>query len=133
MNRTLPSSSGLLEVLPIYQPRLIILGVNILSQLREIDLPVGDANRTLPSSSGLLEVLPILPRLVFILGVKELSQLRESDLPVGDASRTLSSSNGLLELLPIYQPSVDYIGSNGFELEFKSLSMTVFNLLLIHI
>ena len=59
--------------------------------------------------------------------VRILSQLRESDLPVGDANRTLSSSSGLLELLPIYQPSVDYIGSNGFELEFNSPSTTVFN------
>ena len=58
--------------------------------------------------------------------VRILSQLRESDLPVGDANRMLSSSSGLLELLPIYQPSVDYIGSNGFELEFNSPSMTVF-------
>ena len=58
--------------------------------------------------------------------VRILSQLRESDLPVGDANRMLSSSSGLLELLPIYQPSVDYIGSNGFELEFNSLSMTIF-------
>ena len=55
-----------------------------------------------------------------------LSQLRESDLLVGDANRTLSSSSGLLELLPIYQLSVDYIGSNDFELEFNSPSMTVF-------
>ena len=58
--------------------------------------------------------------------VRILSQLRESDLPVGDANRMLSSSSGLLELLPIYQPSVDYIGSNGFELEFNSPSTTVF-------
>ena len=54
-----------------------------------------------------------------------LSQLRESDLPVGDASRTLGSSSGPLELLPIYQISVDYIGSNGPDLEFNSPSMTV--------
>ena len=54
-----------------------------------------------------------------------LSQLRESDLPVGDASQTLGSSSGLLELLPIYQPSVDYMGSNGSKLEFNSPSMTV--------
>ena len=33
--------------------------VRILSQLRESDLPVGDANRMLRSSSGLLELLPI--------------------------------------------------------------------------
>ena len=38
--------------------------VRILSQLRESDLPVGDASRTLPSSSGLLEVLPIYQLLV---------------------------------------------------------------------
>ena len=57
--------------------------------------------------------------------VRILSQLRESDLLVGDANRTLSSSSGLLELLPIYQPSVDYIGSNGFEFEFNSPSTTV--------
>ena len=38
--------------------------VRILSQLRESDLPVGDASRTLPSSCGLLEVLPIYQLLV---------------------------------------------------------------------
>jgi hypothetical protein len=38
--------------------------VRILSQLRELDLPVGDASQTLPSSSGLLEVLPIYELLV---------------------------------------------------------------------
>jgi len=53
-----------------------------------------------------------------------LSQLREFDLP-SDASRTLGSSSGLLELLPIYQPSIDYIGSNGPKLEFNSPSKTV--------
>ena len=85
--------------------------VRILSQLRELDLPVGDASRTLPSSSGFLEVLPIYQLLVDYIGSKVLSQLRESDLPVGDATRTLRSSSGLLELLPIYRPSIDYIGS----------------------
>ena len=38
--------------------------VRILSQLRELDLPVSDASRTLPSSNGLLEVLPIYQLLV---------------------------------------------------------------------
>ena len=86
--------------------------VRILSQLRELDLPVSDASRTLPSRSGLLEVLPIYQLLVDYIGSKSiLSQLRESDLPVGDANRTLCSSSGLLELLPIYRPSIDYIGS----------------------
>ena len=44
--------------------------VRILSQLRESDLPVGDASRTLPSSSGLLEVLPIYQLLVDYIGSK---------------------------------------------------------------
>ena len=44
----------------------------MLSQLRESDLPVGDANRTLRSSSGLLELLPIYRSRSTILGVKEL-------------------------------------------------------------
>ena len=44
--------------------------VSILSQLRESDLPVGDASRTLPSSSGLLEVLPIYQLLVDYIGSK---------------------------------------------------------------
>ena len=44
--------------------------VRILSQLRESDLPVGDASRTLPSSSGLLEVLPIYRLLVDYIGSK---------------------------------------------------------------
>jgi len=44
----------------------------VLSQLRESDLPVGDANRTLRSSSGLLELLPIYRFRSTILGVKEL-------------------------------------------------------------
>ena len=57
--------------------------------------------------------------------VRILSQLSESDLPVGDASRTISSSSGLLELLLIYQPPVDCIRSNGFQLEFNSPSTTV--------
>ena len=42
----------------------------ILSQLRESDLPVGDANRILPSSSGLLVVLPIYQLLVDYIGSK---------------------------------------------------------------
>ena len=44
--------------------------VRILSQLRESDLPVGDASRTLPTSSGLLEVLPIYQLLVGYIGSK---------------------------------------------------------------
>src|SRR6185312_16464336 len=44
----------------------------MLSQLRESDLPVGDANRTLRSSSGLLELLPIYRPRSTIMGVKEL-------------------------------------------------------------
>ena len=44
--------------------------VRILSQLRESDLPVGDASRMLPSSSGLLEVLPIYQLLVDYIGSK---------------------------------------------------------------
>ena len=44
--------------------------VRILSQLRESDLPVGDASLTLPSSSGLLEVLPIYQLLVDYIGSK---------------------------------------------------------------
>ena len=44
--------------------------VRILSQLRESDLPVGDASWTLPSSSGLLEVLPIYQLLVDYIGIK---------------------------------------------------------------
>ena len=44
--------------------------VRILSQLRESDLPVGDASRTLPSSSGLLEVLSIYQLLVDYIGSK---------------------------------------------------------------
>ena len=85
--------------------------IRILSQLRESDLPVGDASRTLPSSSGLLEVLPIYRLLVDYIGSKSvLSQLRESDLPVGDANRTLCSSSGLLELLPIYRSRSTILG-----------------------
>jgi hypothetical protein len=44
--------------------------VRILSQLRELDFPVGDASWTLPSSSGLLEVLPIYQLLVDYIGSK---------------------------------------------------------------
>src|SRR6185312_9678728 len=44
--------------------------VRILSQLRESDLPVGDANRTLRSSSGLLELLPIYRPSVDYIGSK---------------------------------------------------------------
>ena len=44
--------------------------VRILSQLRESDLPVGDASRTLPSSSDLLEVLPIYQLSVDYIGSK---------------------------------------------------------------
>ena len=66
----LSSSSGLLEVLPILPRLVFILGVKELSQLRESDLPVGDASRTLPSSSGLLEVLPIYQLLVDYIGSK---------------------------------------------------------------
>ena len=47
--------------------------VRILSQLRESDLPVGDASRTLPSSNGLLEVLPIYQLSVDYIGSKEYS------------------------------------------------------------
>ena len=46
--------------------------VRILSQLRESDLPVGDANRTLRSSSGLLELLSIYRPRSTILGVRNL-------------------------------------------------------------
>ena len=42
----------------------------MLSQLRESDLPVGDANRTLCSSSGLLELLPIYRPSVDYIGSK---------------------------------------------------------------
>jgi len=42
----------------------------VLSQLRESDLPVGDANRTLRSSSGLLELLPIYRPSVDYIGSK---------------------------------------------------------------
>jgi hypothetical protein len=42
----------------------------MLSQLRESDLPVGDASQTLPSSSGLLEVLLIYQLLVDYIGSK---------------------------------------------------------------
>ena len=52
--------------------------VRILSQLRESDLPAGDANRTLPSSSGLLEVLPIYQLLVGYIGSKVYSVNWES-------------------------------------------------------
>ena len=44
--------------------------VRILSQLRESDLPVGDANRMLCSSSGLLELLPIYRPSVDYIGSK---------------------------------------------------------------
>ena len=44
--------------------------VRILSQLRESDLPVGDANRMLRSSSGLLELLPIYQPSVDYIGSK---------------------------------------------------------------
>ena len=44
--------------------------IRILSQLRELDLPVGDANRTLCSSSGLLELLPIYRPSVDYIGSK---------------------------------------------------------------
>ena len=44
--------------------------VRILSQLRESDLPVGDASRTLPSSNDLLEVLPIYQLSVDYIGCK---------------------------------------------------------------
>ena len=40
----------------------------MLSQLRETDLPVGDASRTLRSSSGLLELLPIYQPSVDYMG-----------------------------------------------------------------
>ena len=42
----------------------------MLSQLREFDLFVGDANRTLSSSSGLLGVLPMYQLLVGYIGSK---------------------------------------------------------------
>ena len=42
----------------------------MLSQLRESDLPVGDANRMLRSSSGLLELLPIYRPSVDYIGSK---------------------------------------------------------------
>ena len=42
----------------------------ILSQLRESDLPVGDANQTLCSSSGPLELLPIYRPSVDYIGSK---------------------------------------------------------------
>ena len=42
----------------------------MLSQLRETDLPVGDASRTLRSSSGLLELLPIYQPFVEYMGSK---------------------------------------------------------------
>ena len=44
--------------------------VRILSQLRESDLPIGDASRMLPSSSGLVDVLPIYQLLVDYIGSK---------------------------------------------------------------
>ena len=44
--------------------------VRILSQLRESDLPVGDASRTLPSSNGILKVLPIYQLSVDYIGSK---------------------------------------------------------------
>ena len=44
--------------------------VRILSQLRELDLPVGAASRTLPSSSGLLEVLSLYQLPVDYIGSK---------------------------------------------------------------
>ena len=44
--------------------------VRILSQLRESDLPVGDANRMLCSSSGQLELLPIYRPSVDYIGSK---------------------------------------------------------------
>ena len=80
--------------------------VRILSQLRESDLPVGDASRTLPSSSGLLEVLPIYRLLVDYIG----SKVYSVSCPVGDANRTLCSSSDLLELLPIYRPRSTILG-----------------------
>ena len=61
--------------------------VRILSQLRESDLPVGDASRTLPSSSGLLEVLPIYRLLVDYIGSKVYSISRGS-LTFPSAMRT---------------------------------------------
>ena len=47
--------------------------VRILSQLRESDLPAGDASRTLPSSNGILEVMPIYQLSVDYIGSKEYS------------------------------------------------------------
>ena len=44
--------------------------VRILSQLRESDLPVGDASRTLRSGSGLPELLPIYQPSVDYIGSK---------------------------------------------------------------
>src|SRR6185503_10182721 len=44
--------------------------VRILSQLRESDLPVGDASRTLPSGSDLFKVLPIYQLSVDYIGSK---------------------------------------------------------------
>jgi hypothetical protein len=44
--------------------------VRIISQLRELDPHIGDANRTLPSSSGLFEVLPIYQLFVDFVGSK---------------------------------------------------------------
>ena len=61
--------------------------VRILSQLRESDLPVGDASRTLPSSSDLLEVLPIYRLLVDYIGSKVYSVSWES-LTFPSAMRT---------------------------------------------
>ena len=42
----------------------------MLSQLRESDLPIGDANRTLRSSSGLLELLLIYRPSIDYIGSK---------------------------------------------------------------
>ena len=42
--------------------------VCLLSQLRESDLPVGDASRTLGSNSGLLKLLPIYQPSVDYIG-----------------------------------------------------------------
>ena len=47
---------------------IVAAEVCLLSQLRESDLPVGDASRTLGSSSGLLELLPIYQPLVDYIG-----------------------------------------------------------------
>jgi hypothetical protein len=46
----------------------------MLSQLRELDLPVSDASRTLSSSSGLLEVLLIYQLLVDYSGSKSIHE-----------------------------------------------------------